>query len=168
MPKAPKSRSSGVSVNDRSKPGAYGGFSRSGQFGAGGKKPAPPERRGDGPKKDEKKDTAPSTANPGIEPNQPAVAPPIVPRAPDIPASMAPVTSANPNLPADRMQAERGNRRDLSLIDAIQQPGASRSAQKYRGSVLSAVYRLPTDPANAAKTLQQFNGPRGQRMTLGS
>jgi hypothetical protein len=109
-----------------------------------------------------------TSAKPGTRPPIPPKPPagqtpgdPVDNRAPDNPAA-----ARNPNLPADSVQASRGERR--TLIDALQEPGANRSAQKYRGSVLSSVYKLPANPANTAKTLQQFNGPRGQRMTLGA
>jgi hypothetical protein len=42
-----------------------------------------------------------------------------------------------------------------TLIDAINQPTAQRSAQKYKGSVLASVYKLPADGAKSAKTLQR-------------
>jgi hypothetical protein len=109
----------------------------------------------------------PTSGSPGAPPPQ-QVGPgtPIPPNRGDTPS---PAPGSNPNLPADSVQASRGDRRaDRTLIDALQQPGASRSAQKYRGTVLSSVYKLPADPSKSAKTLQQFNGPRGQRMTLGA
>ncbi len=106
----------------------------------------------------------PTTANPGQPPQQQGPGDPITgPKEP------GPAPGVNPNLPADSVQASRGERRpDRTLIDALQQPGASRKAEKYRGTVLSAVYRMPADPSKAAQTLQQFNGPRGSRMTLGA
>lgn len=110
----------------------------------------------------------PTTANPGTPP-VPGDVTPGTPIPPDRGGSPGPAPGSNPNLPADSVQASRGDRRaDRTLIDALQQPGASRSAQKYRGTVLSSVYKLPADPAKSAQTLQQFNGPRGQRMTLGA
>jgi hypothetical protein len=105
----------------------------------------------------------PTTANPGPS-QQVGPGDPILPSPPPTTAP-----SSNPNLPRDTVEASRGERRpDRSLVDALQEPGAKRSAQKYRGTVLSAVYKMPADPAKSAKTLQQFNGPRGQRMTLGA
>lgn len=145
--------------------GSLGGQSRSGSFGNGG---VAESKAGNRDQKKEEPKPATSAAPPAQQTPAVVAPPPVIPRAPDIPATQAPVTSANPNLPADKVQADRGQRREFSLIDAIQQSGASRSAQKYKGSVLSAVYKLPTNPARAAETLQQFNGPRGQRMTLGA
>lgn len=114
-----------------------------------------------------------------VAPRAPAAAPvvsepaPIVPRQPDQPgqssSTAAPIApEVNPQLPSDKVTADRGDRRpDMSLLDALDQPTADRSGKKYKGTVLGSVYRLPTDPARAAQTLQQFNGPRGQRMSLG-
>jgi hypothetical protein len=106
------------------------------------------------------------TPAPAIIPN-----PPVQNRAPDQPETKAPVAPNAPsaNLPADQVEADRGSKRpDRTLLDAIREPGANRSAQKYKGTVLSSVYKLPVDGAAAAKTLQQFNGPRGSKTMLGA
>jgi hypothetical protein len=107
----------------------------------------------------------PTSANPTAPPQTVTPGTPIPPSG--SPAGPAP--GSNPNLPADSVQATRGGKRpDRSLIDALMEPGANVSAQKYKGSVLSSVYKMPANPAKTAKTLQQFNGPRGQKMTLGA
>ena len=118
------------------------------------------------------KPTGVSSAAPGVVVANP---PPIPPRAPDQPATAAPIAPNgdkkpnSPKLPVDAVEAERGNKRpDRTLIDALNQPTAQRTAQKYKGSVLASVYKLPADGAKSAKTLQQFNGPRGQKTTLGA
>ena len=118
------------------------------------------------------KPTGTSAAPAGVVVANPA---PIPPRAPDQPATPAPIAPNgdkkpnSPKLPVDAVEAERGNKRpDRTLIDALNQPTAQRTAQKYKGSVLASVYKLPVDGTKSAKTLQQFNGPRGQKTTLGA
>lgn len=98
-----------------------------------------------------------SSSSPSVQPG----AAPIAPNA-GAPNAGAP----NVQLPTDPVQARRGDKRaDRTLIDALDNPqNAGRSGA---GSVLNAVYRLPGDGARAARTLQQFNGPRGQRTQLG-
>lgn len=106
--------------------------------------------------------TAP--AGPVVIPN-----PPTKPRAPDNPTTPAPTAPNNPSLPVYKVEAERGSKRpDFTLIDALNEPTAKREAQKYKGGVLASVYKLPVDGTKTAKTLQQFNGARGQRLTLGA
>jgi hypothetical protein len=110
----------------------------------------------------------PQTDRPTTPIVEPDLRPP-QPRDPDIPPP--PPSRPNPDveLPDDRVEARRGERRaDRTLIDALRSPGTNRSSQSYRGTVLSSVYRLPADGQASARTLQQFNGPRGQRMTLGN
>lgn len=104
--------------------------------------------------------TAPAAPGGVVIPNPPATPP----RAPNQPAPSNPA-----QLPADKVEAERGVKRpDRTLLDALNQPTASRDAKKYKGGVLASVYNLPVDGTKSAKTLQQFNGPRGSRMTLGA
>ncbi len=120
------------------------------------------------PGKDEKKpaDKPATSANPAPIPPAGVVATPvpILPRAPDNPASMN-----NPNLPADRVQADRGQRRSLGAQIRDPQGTAQRGAQSYRGQNMSAVYTNYDDilTGRLPVTQQQYNGPRGQKTVLG-
>jgi hypothetical protein len=89
---------------------------------------------------------------------------PVDNRAPNNPASIR-----NPNLPADSVQASRGERRpDSSFYDKLTGQGASRSAQKYRGSALGPIApKVQMNVYGQPITNQQFNGPRGSKTVLG-
>lgn len=108
---------------------------------------------------------APAPMAPTIQtpkaPNQPATPAPIAPRAPAAPGS-------NAALPADPVVADRGAKRpDYTLLDGMRNPGMGAGQAGGRANVLSAVYRLPADGNRGVRSLQAFNGPRGERLTLG-
>ena len=170
----PKSRTSGSATSKSTVSSSPRPVSRSTAAAAPAAKAAPAgfqsRSQGTGGNADKAKAATPSKVTSATpRPTAPPVAGPATPIPPNRGDTPSPAPGSNPNLPADSVQASRGDRRaDRTLIDALQQPGASRSAQKYRGTVLSSVHKLPADPSKSAKTLQQFNGPRGQRMTLGA
>lgn len=94
---------------------------------------------------------------------------PAAPPQPTTPAPVAPKSpSANAQLPSDPVVADRGNRRpDYTLLDGVRNPGMGTGQAGMRANVLSAVYRLPADGQRGVRSLQSFNGPRGERLTLG-
>lgn len=130
------------------------------------------------------------TSNNAATPAPPVITPPSNNR----PATPAPVAPAvNPNLPRDPVQPNRGQTRfganggrDVGSDNAMAQggyrslnnmvaadqmgrnQGNGRGTGNFRGGILSAVYRLPDNGTRAVRSLQAFNGPRGNRTVLGS